>query len=188
ELLQTLRVAVQGIEEVAPVLGLILRLARPQAFGEVGPETKETGAHHLQHATQVRRLGAIQVQVGRRRIGILALLALEHAQSNQGVEKIARAALVKLEPGPNLLQRQRPPGQRGKESQFHRAEQRLGTPVAKAQLHDRIGRDFLSHPGPPRITLSSSCSTSNNSGRRPIAMLWPILRADLAPPSAPAAT
>ena len=155
ELLEALGVAVEGVEEVAAVLGLVLRLSRLQAFGEVGPEAEEAGAHHLQHAAHVRRLGPVQVEIGRGRVGVLALLALEHAQGDQRVEEIARAALVKVEPGPDVLQRQRPLGQLREQAQLHRTEQRLGAPVPEAQLHDRIGRNFLSHQEPPRMIGST---------------------------------
>ena len=149
ELFETPGIAVQGVEELASVLGLILRLSRPQAFGEIGPEAEEAGTHHLQHAADVRWLGPIQVKIGRRRIGVHALLTIEHAQSDQGVEEISHAAFMKIEPGPNVIQRQRPPGQFCKQAQLHRTEQRLGTPIPAPELHDCIRRNFLSHEEPP---------------------------------------
>src|SRR5262245_14477893 len=89
KLLEALRVAVERFEEIASVLGLVLRLSGRQALGEIGPEAEEASAHHLHHAADVRRLGPIKVAIGRRRIGVLALLALKHAKSNQRVEEIS---------------------------------------------------------------------------------------------------
>ena len=97
ELRQPRRVGVERLEEVPAALGLVLRVAGAQALGQRPPERVEAGVRHLQDATDVGGLGAVEEQLGRRGVGVAAVLALEHAERDQRVEEVRRAARMQAQ-------------------------------------------------------------------------------------------
>ena len=95
---QRLRVLRKRLEKAAAGFRLVLRLAGAKALGQRAPETVEPGVAHLQKAADIARLGAIEKEIGFRRVGIASVLALQHAERHQGVEEIPGGALVNFQP------------------------------------------------------------------------------------------
>ena len=119
------RVGVDRVKKVLAAFDLVLRLARAQAMGERAPERIQSGVGHLQHASDVRRLGAVQVQVGVGSVRVLAVVTLEHPERHESVKEIQGAARMQSEPLGELLRVQRAAREFGEETQLNRAQQRL---------------------------------------------------------------
>jgi hypothetical protein len=148
ETLQARGVGVEFAEEVAAALRLVLRLAGAQPLRQRTPVRVEAGVGHLQHPAHIARLAPVEEQVGRRRVAVAAVLVpVEHAERDQGVEEVARAALVQAEAGRERAGVERAAGgQFGEEAEFDGAEQRLRAPEAQAQLHDRVRCGLFAEP------------------------------------------
>ena len=62
-------IGVERLEETRPAaLDLVLRLARPERLGQVAPERIEPLVRHLEDAADVRRLVAIEEEIGLGRV------------------------------------------------------------------------------------------------------------------------
>ena len=93
ELRQLGGVGVERFEEVAAGLHLALRLPGSQSLGQRSPEPIQAGVRHLQNTADVRRLGRVEEQIGRRSIGVAAVVVtLEHPERHQRVEEVSRTA------------------------------------------------------------------------------------------------
>src|SRR6266542_1945370 len=145
ELLETGRVLIQDAEEIAAGLDLVLRLAGPQALGQRSPEVIKTRVGHLEDATDVGGLGAIQEELCLGRIGIERAVAVEHAQGHKGVEEVSRAAWMETQALPERLKVERLLGELRKNAEFDGAQQGLGAPEAEAELHDVVRCKFVTH-------------------------------------------
>ena len=120
--------------------------ARPvrSALGERSPERVQAGVGHLQHAADVGRLGPVEEELGRRRVGVAAVLALEHARARPG-RRGSRGRCAGAGPGARAAPRHRSGPSAAssvKRPELDGAQQRLRAPEPEAQLHDRVGRDL----------------------------------------------
>src|SRR5262249_45359943 len=64
ELLETLGITVERIEEVPSMLGFVLWSSGFEAFREIAPEAEQASTHHLEHAADVSGLGAVEIKIG----------------------------------------------------------------------------------------------------------------------------
>jgi hypothetical protein len=88
ELPESLGIAVQRGEDLAPVPGLVLRLPAVKRVGERAPERVQTGVSHLEHPADVGRARAIEEERRVRCVAVGAIVALEHAERDQRVEEV----------------------------------------------------------------------------------------------------
>src|SRR5204863_2065816 len=100
EALQSFRIVVEDLEEIAALLGLVLRRAGLEALGERAPEAVEPRVAHLEEAAEIGRLAAVQEELGLGGIAVLGALAVEHPQRDQGVQEVADAPRVKVHVDP----------------------------------------------------------------------------------------
>src|SRR5829696_621701 len=128
---------IEHTEEVGfAVPALVLRQAGLKRLGEVTPETVEPHIHHLKHAAAIRRLVAVEVKLGLRRVGIARVgQALQHAKRNEGIEKIAGTALVEPEGLAQLDKPERPLDRKlCEQPELDRTQKRLRAPKGAAEL------------------------------------------------------
>ena len=99
ELLQARRIGVERLEEArAAGLDLVLRLPGAQRLGEVPPERIEAVVRHLEDAADVRRLLAVEEEIGLGRVARSDRRSrCEEAERHQRVEEVARRARVQAE-------------------------------------------------------------------------------------------
>ena len=76
-------------------------------FGETAPEAIEAHARHLQHAAEIAGLIAVEKQISIGSIAVMVLGALQEAESDQRVEKIAGAARMQSQPAAQIVKRRR---------------------------------------------------------------------------------
>jgi len=95
---QPLRIGIQGAEEVPAGLHFVLRLTGAETFGQRIPESIEPRITHFEYAADIRGFRAIEKQRSFGRIGVTRACPLEHAERDQRIEKVARAAGMELEP------------------------------------------------------------------------------------------
>ncbi|TKS61702.1 MAG: hypothetical protein EWM72_00450 [Nitrospira sp.] len=117
-----------------PILSPVL--AGAETFGERAPESIEPRVTHFEYAADVRGLGSVEKQRRLRRIGIALAGSFQHAQRNQRIEEIPRAAGMKLEPLGQRGRVERPFGQLREQAEFNGAQQGLRTQKPNAELHD----------------------------------------------------
>src|SRR3954449_9021134 len=104
------RLLIEHTEEVGfAVPALVLRQAGLKRLGQMTPETVEPRIHHLEHAATIRGLGAVEIKLGLGCVGIAPVRqALQHAERDEGIEKIAGTALVEPEGLAQLGKPERP--------------------------------------------------------------------------------
>lgn len=134
--------AERGEEGGSAVRDFVLLGTGPQSVGEVVPEPEETGVGHFQDAAHVGRLGPVQEQVSGRAVAVDAMLvAVQQAQRHQSIEEVRGRPRVETHCGGEGRVVMAVAGQRGENSQLHRAEKRLGSHEAQAELKKRLGGD-----------------------------------------------
>lgn len=93
-----MRIAIEGAEKVPAGFYLVLRPAGVEPVSQRTPESIEPHITHFKNAAHVRWFRAIKEQRSFGSIGVMRACPLEHAQRNQRIEKIARAAGMEPEP------------------------------------------------------------------------------------------
>ena len=141
------------------MLALVLRSPGPQTLRQGPPELIETSIRHLQDATDIGRLAPIEKQVGRRGVGIAAVLALEHPQRYQRVEEIRRAPRVQTQSlAQSLAIKSSRIRELRKDAKLDSAQQRLRAPEREPQLHDRVRRYLWRTPDCSGLCLAHRCT------------------------------
>jgi hypothetical protein len=99
EQLEPGRVGVHGREQVGlAVLGLVLGQAGLERVREVAPEAVQAPIHHLEDATHVGRLGAVEIELGFGGIGVAPVREpLEHAERHKRVQEVMSTTLVEAQ-------------------------------------------------------------------------------------------
>ena len=110
----------------------------PQRCGKRAPERVQSGVRHLEHPAHIGGLAPVEEMRGFRSVGVAPLLPLQHPQSNEGVEEIARwsAGNERRDSAPRCSIRAGARGKLREEAEFDRAEQRLRPPEREPELHD----------------------------------------------------
>ncbi len=151
ELLQAGGVGVEAFEQALhTVLDFVLRQAVLERLGEIAPEAIQARVGHFEDAADVRRLPAIQEEIGGRRVRVAAVGPAQEAQRHQRVEEVAGAARMEAEPRPQALQGLGAAGQLGEHAELDGAEEGLGRPEGEPGLEDGVGGRGLGH-GWPRV-------------------------------------
>src|SRR5262249_20341571 len=145
ELAEARRVFVEVREEVAALLGLVLRSPRPQGLRERAPEAIEACVRHLEKPADVRGLGAIEEEAGLGRVAVHVAASLEHAERHQRVEEVARAARVETEARAQRLALEGLRGEHGEDAELDGAEQHLRSPETGSELEEPIRYGFGRH-------------------------------------------
>jgi hypothetical protein len=150
EHLEPPRVGVDGLERIgATAAGLVLRRAGDQRFREIAPEAVQAPVHHLEDAADVRRLGAIEIVLRLGRVGIPTVRQpLQHAERHEGIEEVARGALMQADAPADLVEACRPGlGQDREHPELDRAQEGLRAPERGSELQDSVrgNRRHLRH-------------------------------------------
>src|SRR4051794_41495943 len=113
---------------------------------------------HLEDPADVRRLGRVEEQLGLRGVRVQAVDSAQHPERDQGVEEIARAALMETEAAPELVRLGGTGGESLKDAELDGAQEGLRAPEGEAELEDPFWRRvcgrfrclWLRGGGPPR--------------------------------------
>jgi hypothetical protein len=143
ELPESRGLRVEGLEEVAACLGLVLRLAGLERLGEGAPERIEARVCHLQQAADVGGLHPVEEGVGLGRVRVDAVLALEHAEGDERIEEVVCAARMQLERAGEPLSARRAFCELREEAELDGAQKRLRAPEPEAELKDPLGRGHV---------------------------------------------
>ena len=132
------------------------------AFGERTPVGIQPRIAHFQETADVGGLVAVEKPIALRSIRVFTVATFEEVQRDQRVEKVVDAALVKAKPLPDRFGGERSPGEFRKQTEFDRAQQRLGRPEAEAGLEDVICRRRRFSDG--NVRVRRVCRVVNDSG------------------------
>src|SRR3982074_3171604 len=89
----------------------------------------------LQLSADIGRLVAVEIQIGRRSVGVAAAsIPFEHPERHQRVEEVAGTALMDSDLLRQRVQMERFRRKRSEHAKFCRAQQRLGSSEGKAEL------------------------------------------------------
>ena len=113
---------------------------------KVVPERIKTLVGHLEDSADVGRLALIQKEVGRGRVVVLAVSALEKAQRDERVEEVARRTRMQAKASLDGCEVLGMLGEFGKQFHLDGAQERFGGPEAQAHLHDVIHPGFARFP------------------------------------------
>ncbi len=102
--------------------GLVLRLAGAEGDGEVAPERVEAVIGHLEHAADVGGLALVEEEIGRGRVVVDAVAALEEVERDESVEEVVRGAGMQAEAGAEFGQGFGVFGELGEELHFDCAQ------------------------------------------------------------------
>jgi hypothetical protein len=116
--------------------GFVLPFAGTQSRGESAPVGIETLVRHLEYASEIGRLVPVEEIIGRRRVGIPVVVALEEPESDKRVEKVTRGAVMETQTAGQRVELFGPFGQLGEDLHFNCAEQGLRGPECKAGLQN----------------------------------------------------
>src|SRR5262249_46036772 len=106
---------------------------------ERSPGSVEPRAHHLEQPAHVRWFCAVEEVRGFGGVPVRSSVALEHAESNQRVEEIPRAARMEAETLPEGFRLERPLRERREDAELDGAEQHLRAPECRAELENAVG-------------------------------------------------
>src|SRR3546814_7000921 len=107
-----------------------------------GPEAKQPGVGHLQDAADIGGLVAVEIEIGRRGIGVSAVAPVQHPQRDERIEEVAGAPFMEPEPPPQRLAVERSRSKLGAQAELDGPQQSLPATDAAADLHDGIGRSY----------------------------------------------
>ncbi len=133
------------------VAEFVLRLAGAQGFGEVAPEGIEALVGHFENAADVGGLAAIEEEIGGRGIGVFAVLALQKAEGEKGVEEIASGAGMEAEATAEVFEGFGALREFGEEAHFDGTEEHFGRPEAEPNLENVLGGRTITHENLPAI-------------------------------------
>ena len=111
---------------------------------------------HFEEPTEVGGLLLVEEEVGLRRVGILITVALEEAQGDERVEKVARRTRVESQTSAQGIEIGGTRRELGEESQLDGAEECFRGPEGQTGLQNLLG-----------IGCSLKCGISWRVGRRP---------------------
>jgi hypothetical protein len=147
ELFEARRLGVERFEDArAAALRFVLWEPGAQGLGEMSPERIEAVIGHLEDAANVRRLLAVEEEIGFRRVGVTIALTRQEPQRDQRVEEIERRSGVQPEPAAERGERFGAFRQFSEHAELDGAEQRLGGPECQPCLHDPFGCQLRVHP------------------------------------------
>ena len=119
-------------------LCFILRLACTQRLGERTPERIQPPIGHLEYASDVRRLLSVEEDVGVGGVGVSVAVSLQHAQGDERIQEISRAARVQHKTFGQRLGVEGTLSKLGEQAEFDRTQERLGAPESEAELQDPV--------------------------------------------------
>src|SRR6185295_19270986 len=130
---------------LAPVLDLVLRLARAQRFGQVMPEPEEPRVEHLEDAADITRARLVEVQRSGGSVEVLRrrtiALAIEELHRDERIEEFGDRARMDLELTAQLGAGHAPRAEAREEAELDGGEQDLRGPEGERGLEDRAGID-----------------------------------------------
>jgi hypothetical protein len=127
------------VKKFSPCFCFVLGLSGSQRLGERAPERIQPRVGHLEDAPDVGRLRPVEKKVGFCGVGVLIAVSLQHAQSDERVKEVPRAARVQHKTFGKRFQVQRLLGKLGKKADLDRAQQGLGAPKRHTEVHDLFG-------------------------------------------------
>src|SRR3546814_7143060 len=97
-----------------------------------GPEAKQPGVGHLQDAANIGGLVAVEIEIGRRGIGVSAVAPVQHPQRDERIEEVAGAPFMEPEPPPQRLAVER---SRSKLGEPRSEERRVGKECGRTRRY-----------------------------------------------------
>ena len=119
------RIGIERGKDVRFTRLFALPFPRAKRKGEAAPMPVEALVCHLQNAADIGRLALVQKQVRRRRVAIVAILALQESQSDQRVEKVSGGTRMKAKTSGQCMPFFGAAGKFGEHFHLHGAEQSL---------------------------------------------------------------
>ena len=143
---QPRRLGIQRLEQPRRArLHLVLRQPRPQRLGQAAPERVKAVIAHLEDAADIRRLAAVEEQIGFRSIRVDVAGPRQKPEGDERVEEVARRSRMQAKPASQRIVRFGASRQFGEHAHFNGAQQRFRRPERKTGLQNLLGCQLVGH-------------------------------------------